>query len=676
MNDNGKRGREEEVDSQLPDEQQGASSSAVQVEDGPPTTDTINQSDPNPSSPSLQSDNQINPNKSVNPFKPTLHPNPDSGCPLCQTSSSSSSTSSPSTTPTANHVHYTLESWIGCSKCKIWFHTSCTKTDPEDFIKWYCLRCIQSSERSAQAQLSSPVIQGRGFKKPKPLSNVLKPAPRKSGRKREKIDYQRIQEGLPPDPIGRWKHIFQQRSFGKDSFRRMMPNEWTSDWLLNDPKAMEEPVMIPSEERRERERLEREQERREAKSKVPEKVIKRKGKEKWYQHSEDEEEVDKEGKSSLETEQAGEGKALIVAEEPMAASLTTNSASSIASTSTQPLDPPPALKEERTLENSIAATAQTVSQPSNQQNSIHRPSSSYSYQEFASTLASAALHSASNSTSNHSAPKSFHQQILPPPQIQNRGLHPLLQPYLYPSQHSQWIQPQAPQHFRQPQLPQLSAQQLQQQYQNQGPIPTLPLSLPPLPRPTPPQNQQQSIALTPPVHVPPTFEQLEALSSAILPLDPSKAHPPSSLSADVIRERPLTPRKMPIPGMIMPPKDMSIREIAVLVGESTPVEVVDVETQSSSKNWTLGSWATYFTTPSHMKRKILNVISLEVSSTPMEYLVEAPDLVRSLCWVTRDWPAHKRDSESKVNSWPKVQRYCLMGVKGAYTDFHIDFCAR
>ncbi len=57
----------------------------------------------------------------------------------------------------------------------------------------------------------------------------------------------------------------------------------------------------------------------------------------------------------------------------------------------------------------------------------------------------------------------------------------------------------------------------------------------------------------------------------------------------------------------------------------------------------------------------------------MQAYVEAPQLVRDLDWVTRDWPQERRDTTCADNSWPKVQRYVLMGVEGAYSDWHIDF---
>lgn len=43
------------------------------------------------------------------------------------------------------------------------------------------------------------------------------------------------------------------------------------------------------------------------------------------------------------------------------------------------------------------------------------------------------------------------------------------------------------------------------------------------------------------------------------------------------------------------------------------------------------------------------------------------------------WPRHLKDAQKESTNaldemmYPKVQKYCLMSVKGCYTDFHIDF---
>ena len=52
-------------------------------------------------------------------------------------------------------------------------------------------------------------------------------------------------------------------------------------------------------------------------------------------------------------------------------------------------------------------------------------------------------------------------------------------------------------------------------------------------------------------------------------------------------------------------------------------------------------------------------------------VVEPPRVVRELSWVHNYWP----DSlpEDVPFTKPEVSRYCLMGVKDSFTDFHIDF---
>lgn len=130
-----------------------------------------------------------------------------------------------------------------------------------------------------------------------------------------------------------------------------------------------------------------------------------------------------------------------------------------------------------------------------------------------------------------------------------------------------------------------------------------------------------------------------------------------------------------VPGLVVPPRATTIRDVARLVGEDTDMEVMDVETQMPSKAWTLGAWADYF--ESDDRAATLNVISLEVSGTPMAAQVVPPDMVRAHDWVERDWPPALRrtDTPGAAAAWPKVQRYVLMGVAGAFTDFHVDFAA-
>ncbi|KAF8185034.1 hypothetical protein K438DRAFT_1837300 [Mycena galopus ATCC 62051] len=123
-------------------------------------------------------------------------------------------------------------------------------------------------------------------------------------------------------------------------------------------------------------------------------------------------------------------------------------------------------------------------------------------------------------------------------------------------------------------------------------------------------------------------------------------------------------------GMKMPPSDFTVEDIAELVGEETPLEVIDVATQSASPGWNLGKWADYIELEPEARDKIYNVISLEVTGTKVGDMVLPPKLVRDIDWVENFWPGTRK---GKGHSYPKVQLYCLMGVASAWTDWHVDF---
>ncbi|KAG8760511.1 JmjC domain-containing histone demethylation protein 1 [Serendipita sp. 396] len=122
-------------------------------------------------------------------------------------------------------------------------------------------------------------------------------------------------------------------------------------------------------------------------------------------------------------------------------------------------------------------------------------------------------------------------------------------------------------------------------------------------------------------------------------------------------------------GMKMPPKEMTVRDVANEVGPDTHVEVIDVQSQSNCPGWTLGKWADYYHSDPTERDKIRNVISLEVSGTPLGTKILPPRLVRELDWVEKHWPHNKK----QLGHYPKVQLYCLMSVAQCWTDWHIDF---
>ncbi|CAE7441591.1 Kdm2 [Symbiodinium microadriaticum] len=64
------------------------------------------------------------------------------------------------------------------------------------------------------------------------------------------------------------------------------------------------------------------------------------------------------------------------------------------------------------------------------------------------------------------------------------------------------------------------------------------------------------------------------------------------------------------------------------------------------------------------------MISLEVSSTPLASHILSPRFVRQLDWIDAYWPVDRR---ARGRDFPSVQKYVLCGMKGSYTDFHVDF---
>ncbi|KAG8748693.1 JmjC domain-containing histone demethylation protein 1 [Ceratobasidium sp. 414] len=119
-------------------------------------------------------------------------------------------------------------------------------------------------------------------------------------------------------------------------------------------------------------------------------------------------------------------------------------------------------------------------------------------------------------------------------------------------------------------------------------------------------------------------------------------------------------------GMRMPDNDFTVSKVAELVGVDTPVEVMDVASQSTAPGWTLGSWAEYYNTPEAQREKIRNVISLEVTGTLLAEQITPPRLVREIDWVEHMWPVGKKGK----GQFPKVQLYCLMSVARCWTVFY------
>jgi len=126
----------------------------------------------------------------------------------------------------------------------------------------------------------------------------------------------------------------------------------------------------------------------------------------------------------------------------------------------------------------------------------------------------------------------------------------------------------------------------------------------------------------------------------------------------------------------VPPKSFTVRDVRNCVGPTRVIDVMDVKTQKNIE-MSMKDWCKYY--ESKTKDRLLNVISLEFSHTKLDELVESPMIVKLLDWVDLVWPKFLKESQTESTNtidkmkYPKVQKYCLMSVKGSYTDFHLDF---
>ncbi|XP_055504144.1 lysine-specific demethylase phf2 isoform X2 [Leucoraja erinacea] len=116
-------------------------------------------------------------------------------------------------------------------------------------------------------------------------------------------------------------------------------------------------------------------------------------------------------------------------------------------------------------------------------------------------------------------------------------------------------------------------------------------------------------------------------------------------------------------GLSLPPLTFSVSDLENYVGPDRVIDVVDVTKQKTCK-LTIKEFVDYYYSAN--RKRVLNVINFEFSDTKMSSLVEAPDVVKKLSWVDNVW------QDDSLFEKPKVTKYCQIGVKDSYTDFHID----
>ena len=128
-------------------------------------------------------------------------------------------------------------------------------------------------------------------------------------------------------------------------------------------------------------------------------------------------------------------------------------------------------------------------------------------------------------------------------------------------------------------------------------------------------------------------------------------------------------------GLILPDAEFCSDDVPSVVDGGTDrlIDVIDVYSQDT-RRMPLGEFCDAFRVSSNEREstQCLNCLSLEVSDSSLGlHHLSPPRVARQLCWVNNVWPKSKEEDIS--TSPPKVQKYCIMSMKNAFTDFHIDF---
>ena len=128
-------------------------------------------------------------------------------------------------------------------------------------------------------------------------------------------------------------------------------------------------------------------------------------------------------------------------------------------------------------------------------------------------------------------------------------------------------------------------------------------------------------------------------------------------------------------GLILPDAEFCSDDVPSVVdgGRERLIDVIDVYSQDT-RRMPLGEFCDAFRVSSNDRdsSQCLNCLSLEVSDSLLGiHHLSPPRVARQLCWVNNVWPKSKEEDVS--TSPPKVQKYCIMSMKNAFTDFHIDF---
>ena len=103
--------------------------------------------------------------------------------------------------------------------------------------------------------------------------------------------------------------------------------------------------------------------------------------------------------------------------------------------------------------------------------------------------------------------------------------------------------------------------------------------------------------------------------------------------------------------MLVPDPTFTVYDVTKYVGVRRVLDVMDCATQLASQ-MTMKEWEDYYfqgSSDSGERKRILNVISLEFSSTKLDCLIEAPKVVREIDWTDNVWPRHLKENQTEAS---------------------------
>uniref|UniRef100_A0AC34GW68 [Histone H3]-dimethyl-L-lysine(36) demethylase n=1 Tax=Panagrolaimus sp. ES5 TaxID=591445 RepID=A0AC34GW68_9BILA len=129
--------------------------------------------------------------------------------------------------------------------------------------------------------------------------------------------------------------------------------------------------------------------------------------------------------------------------------------------------------------------------------------------------------------------------------------------------------------------------------------------------------------------------------------------------------------------MELPEENFTLDKLVELVGRDEEIQVIDVYMQESN---TMSMGAFYDRWNEEPRKRLYNMLSFEFSHTKLMDIIRAPELMYRLSWVHNLWPPEADPDDSHqivipehLELKPDVAMFCLLGMGGSYTDFHIDF---